>query len=332
MQPRSERAGEGAAPPGGPAADEDASAFTPSGRLAPAAMYPAGVPGIRVRFLELPSGIRVRAIESGPSDGTPVFFIHGWACSVYSFRRNLAPLAAAGFRVLSADLKGHGLSDKPMEPGAYATERMVAHVLEILDAMGVDRTALVGHSMGGALALDVALHAPERVSRVALLDSVGLGASPIIRVVQLLTPRVVAPLLPPLVRRWMISVVLRLAYGRLRGFSTNDVDEYWAPTQFRETVLAARAMAHEFTWAPRPAERLGALRAPALVVFGTRDRLIDPQSAERRVRALPDARLELIRGAGHVTPEEVPEHVNRLLLEFLPDEREALRPRESGAA
>jgi pimeloyl-ACP methyl ester carboxylesterase len=134
------------------------------------------------------------------------------------------------------------------------------------------------------------------------------------------------------VRRWTISLVLRFAYGRWRGFTSRDVDEYWAPTQFRETVLAARAMAHEFTWSPQPAERLATLRLPTLVVFGTRDRLVPARSAERLVRALPEVRLELIEGAGHVTPEEAPERVNGLLLDFLAPERSALRPRESGAA
>lgn len=295
-------------------------------------MYPAGDPSIRVRFLELPSGLRVRALECGPAEGAPVFLIHGWACSVYSFRKNVGALAAAGLRVLSADLKGHGLSDKPLGRGEYGTEPMVEHLLQVLDALGVGRTALVGHSMGGALALDLAIRVPERVSRVALLDSVGLSTAPIIQVVRALTPRVVAPLLPPLLRRWLIAVVLHVAYGGLRGFTSRDVDEYWAPTQFRETVLAARAMAHEFTWAPQPAERLGSLRLPMLVVFGTRDRLVTVRSAERLVRALPGVRLELIEGAGHVVPEEAPERVNRLLLDFLAAERTTLRPRASGAA
>ena len=295
-------------------------------------MYPAGDGSVRVRFLSLPSGTRVRALEAGPADGPPVFLVHGWACSVYSFRKNLGALAAAGFRVMTADLKGHGLSDKPLGAGEYATEAMVGHLAEILDALGVGRVALVGHSMGGALALDLAMRAPERVERVALINSVGLGAAPIISLVRALTPRLVAPLLPPLVRRWLISLVLRFAYGRLGGFSSRDVDEYWAPTQFRETVLAARAMAHEFAWSPQPAERLETLRIPALVVFGTRDRLVTARSAERLVRALPDVRLELIEGAGHVTPEEAPDRVNGLLLDFLSRGLASLRPRESGAA
>lgn len=296
-------------------------------------MFPAAaLELLSVRFVTLSSGLRVRVVEGGPPEGAPLFFVHGWACSVYAFRRNFASLAAAGFRVLSADLKGHGLSESPTGPGDYRTEAMVTHLLEVLNALGIPRASLVGHSLGGAIALEVALQWPGRVSRLALLDSVGLGESPLMSVVRMLTPRPVASLLPALVRRWMVALALHVAYGQRGGFSARDVDEYWAPTQFPETIEAARMIAHEFTWSPLPAERLSTLRVPTLVVFGTRDRLVNPRAAARLVRSLPGARLELVSGAGHVTPEETPDEVNRLLLDFLRAECPEARPRESGTA
>ena len=298
------------------------------GRLAPTAMFPAGRRDIRARFVPLASGVRVRVVESGPPEGPPIFFVHGWACSVYSFRHSYTPLAAAGFRVVSADLKGHGLSDKPTVRGEYATEAMVAHVLALLDALGLDRPVLAGHSLGGALALDVALRVPSRIARLVLLDSVGLSESPLVRVVRLLTPRAIAPLLPRLVRRWMVPLVLRLAYGGRGHFSARDVDEYFAPTQFPETIEALRLMAHEFTWSPVPTARLGTLRVPTLVVFGSRDRFVGARAARRLVASLPAARFEVVEGAGHVAPEEAPDEVNRLMIDFLAAER----ARESGAA
>jgi len=280
-----------------------------------------------VRRVRLASGLTVRAIECGPADGPAVFLVHGWACSVYTFRRNLRALADAGFRVHSADLKGHGLSDKPLAPTEYGTEAMAEHLSQILDALGVGRVALVGHSMGGALALDVAMRWPERVTRVALLDSVGLGEARLVKVVRALTPAPLTPLLPRLARRWMVTVVLRFAYGAFGGFAERDVDEYWAPTQFPEAVYAARLIAHHFTWSPVPAERLGELRCPALVLFGTRDRLVSPRSARQLLDALRDGRLALVEGAGHVALEERPEEVNRHLVSFLSPELAALARR-----
>ena len=295
------------------------------GRLPPSEMFPAGRPEIAVRWLRLASGLRVRSVECGPADGPAVFLVHGWACSVYSFRFTLGALAAAGFRVLSADLKGHGLSDKPGEPAEYGTEAMAEHVVQILDALHVERVALVGHSMGGALALDVAMRRPERIPRVALLDSVGLGEARLVRVVRALTPRPLTPLLPRLARRWTVPIILRFAYGRFGGFTARDVDEYWAPTQFPEAVYASRHLAHRFTWSPVPAERLGDLRCPALVLFGTRDRLVSPRSARQPLDALRDGWLCLVEGAGHVALEEQPVEVNRHLVNFLAPELAASR-------
>lgn len=293
-------------------------------------MFPAGHPGIAVRWLGLRSGIKVRAIEAGPASGPPVVLIHGWACSVFSFHRTIAPLAAAGFRVLAADLKGHGLSDKPLAAGEYTTPAMIAHFREILDAFGVARAAIVGHSLGGALALDVVLASPDRVSRVALLAPVGLGRSGMAVLVRALTPRIVVPLLPGLVGRWLAKLVLRFAYGRFGGFSERDVDEYWAPSQFPAAALAARAVAHEFTWTPITAERLATLRPPVLVVVGSRDRMVEPRSAGRLLASRPGVRIHVVEGAGHVALEERADEVNGVLLDFLAPELERRELRASG--
>ena len=287
------------------------------GRLAPEAMYPAGEPGVRARFVTVASGLRVRVIECGVPSGPAVVLLHGWCCSAYTFRRNLCALTALGCRVVLADLKGHGLSDKPRGAGEYTLDRMADHAVEIMDAVGVGRAALVGHSMGSAIALAVALRHPERVSRVALLAPAGFGAISALSLAQLLTPRFVTPLLPRLVRRWMVALVLRVAYAWDARLTARDVDEYFAPTQFPAFTGAMRDLLHDFQWAPGEPDELAGLRVPALVMFGTRDRLVYNPSVEALVRAIPDVVLDVVDGAGHVLPEEVPERVNARLAEFI---------------
>src|SRR5688572_12467988 len=125
------------------------------GRLAPEAMFPAGLPGYAARIETLRTGERVRIIESGSPTGEPVVFLPGWGCPVWDFQRLVPAVAAAGFRAIAVDLRGHGLSDMPTEPARYTTEAMVAHAIDILDAIDVPRAALIGHSMGGALAMHV---------------------------------------------------------------------------------------------------------------------------------------------------------------------------------
>ena len=287
------------------------------GRLAPDAMYPAGDPTVAARFETLASGVRVRVIECGVPTGPPVLLLHGWCCSAYSFRRNLCALTDRGCRVVVADLKGHGLSDKPRGRGEYTLARMADHAVEIMDAVGMRRATLVGHSMGCAIAVAVALRHPGRVSRLALLAPAGFGAITLLPVAQALTPRFAAPLLPWLMRRWMIGLVLRLAYAWDSRLTARDVDEYYAPTQFPEFAHAMRDLLHDFQWKPGERAELERLTIPTLVMFGTRDRLVYNRSVEAMVRAIPNVVLDVVEGAGHVLPEEVPDRVNARLAAFV---------------
>src|SRR5206468_7063328 len=109
----------------------------------------AGDPAYRVSFPRLQSGLMVRVVERGDPAAPPVLFIHGWGCSAYVFDRNLPAIADAGFRTIAVDLKGHGLSDKPVDSTEYVIDSLVEHVREILDGLQLESSALVGHSMGG---------------------------------------------------------------------------------------------------------------------------------------------------------------------------------------
>ena len=243
--------------------------------------------------------------------------LHGWACSVFSFRENLGALAEAGYRAIAIDLKGHGLSDKPQRVSEYTLDAMCTHVVEVLDALELDRVALVGHSMGGAIATTIAIGSPDRVARLALLAPVGFGAVSLLKVGQLLTPQPTRMVIPYLVPRWAIRVVLTLASGEHPSFEPRAVDEFWAPTQFPDFARAMRDLLHAFHWDPGEEDELREVRAPTLVMFGTVDRVVQGGAAERYVRCLPQARLQYVKGAGHILQEEAADEVNAALVGFL---------------
>lgn len=285
------------------------------GRLAPHEMYPARDPRVRASMRTLRSGLHVRVIEAGPEDGPPVLFLHGWGASAFTFRHNLPAVADAGFRVAAVDLKGHGLSDKPLGPGEYTLDAMLEHVHDVMHALGFDRPAVVAQSMAGAVALELALSAVPSVRRLALLAPVGLRRMSMIPLARALTPRHVDEYTPLLVARWGFAVGLRLIYGNPRLVTEEDVDEYWAPTQFPQYVRVLRALVHEFRWPPIEATRLASLRVPTLVILGARDRVV--WRAEGVAKRLPGAILEVVRGAGHAVNEERADVVNARLVEFL---------------
>src|ERR1051325_11270668 len=125
--------------------------MSPRKPLSAEEMYPAGVAGVSTRMLRLATGVTVRVAEAGPRDGIPVLCVHGWGASLYLFRHALELLPDRGCRVVVPDLRGFGLSEKPTERGAYATEALCSDIGALLDALSVDRAAVVGQSMGGGL-------------------------------------------------------------------------------------------------------------------------------------------------------------------------------------
>jgi pimeloyl-ACP methyl ester carboxylesterase len=122
------------------------------------------------RFAEvrLSTGVRLHYAEQGPARGEPIILLHGYSDSWFSFSRVL-PLLARDTRVYALDLRGHGKSDRPA--AGYQMRDLAADVVAFMDAKGIARATVVGHSMGGFVAQQVALAAPRRVSRLVLVGT-----------------------------------------------------------------------------------------------------------------------------------------------------------------
>lgn len=290
------------------------SFFTRRGRLPPGEMFPAKNPGYRVSFVRLASGIRIRVVERGDSAGRPVLFLPGWGSTVYIWRRNLPAIASAGFRAISVDLKGSGLSDKPLGEPEYTSEALVAHLGEIIDALELRRPVLVGHSQSASVAYRFARKNPSRVGALVLVSPVGHAGVRLLWFYRLLTPGFLRPALPSLCTRLAIRITLRRVYGKLRRFSERDVLEFQSPCHFPEFPIAQRDSLHAFDWS-QPVR--GPVQVPALVVHGTADHLVRGDTIGDYTRAIPGAEVVEIAGAGHIVPEEADEQVNAALIAFL---------------
>ena len=115
-------------------------------------------------------GLSFSVVVDGPEDGAPVVLLHGWPDSARVWRHQVPALASAGFRVIAPDLRGFGGSDRPEGTAAYRAKLLCGDVVGILDALGVERAALVGHDWGSALSWVLAsVFAPDRVERLAVL-------------------------------------------------------------------------------------------------------------------------------------------------------------------
>jgi pimeloyl-ACP methyl ester carboxylesterase len=274
----------------------------------------------------LSDGVAVRLAESGSTDAPSVLLVHGWGASLYMWRDWFAPLAERGYRVVALDLPGHGLSDKPSEKGRYRLASLTATLRETIAAAGLRCPHVVAQSMGGTIGLDLAVSGDPPLGRLVLVNPACFGHVHLLPLARHASPEVVEPVLARLVPRWVVDRAHRRVYGDPSLITAEDVDQYWAPSQFPGYAPAMRRLLHEFTWT-RPAvstmvQRLRTLvppTSPPLVVLGTRDRLVRdarPYAAALRKAGAP---LEIYSsvGGGHALNEERPREVLALVTAFL---------------
>jgi pyruvate dehydrogenase E2 component (dihydrolipoamide acetyltransferase) len=250
-------------------------------------------------------GMTIRYAPQGEG-GDPVVLLHGFGGDLENWLFTLPPLSER-HRLYVLDLPGHGGSAKNIDRGDL--DFLVDTVLGFLDAQGIDRTHLGGHSMGGLVAMATALRLPDRVASLVLVDSAGFGteinAAYLDGFITARTRRELKPVLeqlfanPDLVSRQLVDDVLK--YKRLDGVDA-------ALRLLRDELFPGGVQRHLL------AERLAALEIPTLVVWGGRDRVIPAEQADR---AREYARVEVLAGAGHSPHMETANDVNRLLEHFL---------------
>jgi pimeloyl-ACP methyl ester carboxylesterase len=276
-------------------------------------MFPAGDLRFSTTFLPLSISagpLVIRAIECGDRGSERIVFcVHGWACSVYSYRRLMPLLADRGMRVVAIDLAGHGLSEKPDDVRFYSLDAQVETVFAAMQALGIERCVLAGHSMGGPICARAAVLAPDRVSGLALLAPAGFGTEWDLRILRALTPRALTPLLPHIVGRWMVALVFRAVYGTIYRPTRRDIDEYWAPSQLHGFFRAMWDLLHRFDWDAGLDCGFGHISAPTTIIDGKRDNLVIRRWVRRYAEVVPAATLRIVEDCGHVVPEEVPDLV-----------------------
>jgi pimeloyl-ACP methyl ester carboxylesterase len=271
--------------------------------------------GLRLRTIRTAKG-RISISEAGA--GRPVVMIHGLGATKVSFLPTLAALASQ-HRAIAVDLPGFGDSDKPiLEPynARYFAETMTA----LLDALELDRADFVGNSMGGRVAIEVGLRAPERVRRLALLapSLAWLRDRPWARYLRWVAPQL--GLIQPAPRPIVEGIVRRVIPGADEEWTAAGIDEFLRSYLTRRGRAAFYAAARNiYLEEPHGADgfwtRLPGCKPPSLFVWGRKDPLV-PVSFARYVReALPLAEhLEL--DCGHVPQLERPKQTHEALLNF----------------
>lgn len=265
-------------------------------------------------------GVRVHYEAWGAGD--PVILVHGLGASAAAWRRVAPHLAEAGYRVLALDLKGCGLSARPQ--GDYSRKALADLVCGFMDNLGVQKArAVVGHSMGGAIALEIATSHPHRADLVAVIDGQGIvttpwllqAAAPMTSFVGALASSVTA-LSPIAPRRFFARMYLRRIFADPEAVTEELVDSYAtsADAGFQRAMFA---MMQHLSNTADLAEAIRTLRAPALLIWGKQDPVCPRAFGQELYAALPDAEYHEIDGCGHCPPEERPTETANLLVDFL---------------
>ncbi len=262
-------------------------------------------------------------VDSG--SGPVVLFIHGILGSQRQWE-HLVDMMDDDHRVLLPDLFGHGDSEKPL--GDYSLSSHAAAMRDLLDHLGIDRVTLVGHSLGGGIAMQFFYLFPERVERLVLVSSGGLGREVNV-VLRAATLPGATQVLSVVASRRVLSRIEALGRGAQRvgwkpgadlgaiwrGFSTLGDRESRAA--FLSTTRAVIDIGGQSISAHDHLE--GALPVPTMIVWGTKDRMIPSAHAVAAQEAVPDCRVELFEGAGHFPHLDDPDRFALVLREFIAD-------------
>jgi pimeloyl-ACP methyl ester carboxylesterase len=287
-------------------------------------------------------GLDLHFVDKG--DGKPVLLLHGFPELAYSWRHQIDALAGSGYRAVAPDMRGYGRSPAPDEVDAYDVVGLCGDVDRLLDTIGAERAAIVGHDWGATVAWHYALLYPERTACVAGL-SVPLVPNPpappleIMRrhlgedfyVLWFQEPGVAEAALERDVRRTLTTSKLWTAAWaadetenpRLPEFMTEEdvavyVGEY-ERTGFRGGLNWYRNMDRNWELTNELNERK--VEMPALFMAGTRDSTMKWMSPDVMEGRVTDLRVELVEGVGHWIQQQAPDAVNRALLALLAEAR-----------
>lgn len=246
--------------------------------------------------------------------------IHGLAASLHDWDDLLPALSAAGYAGYALDLLGHGDSLKPPRLGEYTIENVYAHLSAWLDALSLrEPSVLIGHSLGGYLAMQYALRFPECVRGLVLVNPFySLRQLPLS--LQLFFSRpLVNTVLIARTPYWLFRALVDLSSLSLGG---NGAGTHLLPEKVRiQTALDYKRAAPEIFNIPRTIAELTPdlprLTQPTLVLWGERDQTLAPDSFPRLMQLLPNAGGEAIPVCGHVPHQCHSGRFNRLVLDFL---------------
>ncbi len=271
-------------------------------------------------------GIPFNYVDIGSGDCEPVVLVHGLGGQWQNWLENI-PRLAERRRVVAMDLPGFGLTPEPDDDEKITITRYGRWVNELADRLELGKVDLVGNSMGGYIAAEVAIQFPERVSQLVLVSAAGISSAETIQTPILTFGRIAAAVAANSVTRYRrlaarpvsrhLSLALVARHPRLlkpdlayEGFFKGG-----GKPGFGEGLRAS--LNYDFR------DRLPDVKVPTLIVWGERDSIIPTRDADEFERLIEDSRKVVMKDTGHVPMAERPQAFNDVLVDFLDEEGRA---------
>ena len=278
-----------------------------------------------LKYLEL-HGDRLAYQDEGQGDA--ILLLHGMAGSSQTWRSVIRPLSRK-YRVIAPDLLGHGMSAKPRSD--YSLGAFAVLLRDLLDELGVARATVVGHSLGGGVAMQFVYQHPDYCERLVLIGSGGLGPDVgwTLRLLSAPGAELIMPIIAPQpvltagekVRSWFAKMGIESP----RGGEIWNAYSSFSDAETRQAFLRTlRSVVDYRGQAVSALNRLN-VRAdmPIMAIWGEQDAIIPVQHAYAALEARPDARVEVMPGVGHFPQVERPTEVVDLIDDFITSQRAA---------
>jgi pimeloyl-ACP methyl ester carboxylesterase len=280
--------------------------------------------GIELRSRRIAVGeVTLHVVEAGPETGPPVVLLHGFPEFWYAWRGPLAHLAAAGFRAIAPDQRGYNASDKPPGVESYRIDRLADDIADLVGALGYEDVHLAAHDWGGGVAWHLAIHHPERVRKLVMIDTphpfAGRGFRPEEESVSWYRTFFQIPWLPEYVGRlgnW------RMLSGALRDTSRPDTFPDEALDLYRSAWDRDGAFSTMVSWYraafryPPDTDIDPNVRVPTLLVLAPDDAFIPSDLTRRSLPYMENGRLLELEQGTHWVIQEDPERIGSILAEF----------------
>lgn len=266
----------------------------------------------------LVDGVRIAYTDVGV--GPPVVLIHGTPSHAFLWRAVLPALVKAGYRVLALDMLGYGQSERPLDQDTSVAAQAVL-LDQLLDAWHLADANIVGHDIGGAVALILATTHPEHVSTLTLIDTVSYDSWPSATWRTIIENHLQDYAAMPIAEfRAMMERQLRMTVFHKELMSGTVLEAYLAPLLSdlgKQSFFLHQVQHYDSRYTEAIMPELPGLTMPVQIIWGAADEWQPVQYAHRLQQDIPTANLTIVPHAGHFLMEDAPDQVTKVIRQFL---------------